>query len=496
MSTGFLSRLDDASSSLRAERKDITPVRPKHLSNAAQTQVSASASASASPAHMSVPTAGGETSNLADYDHKGMGTIRDGRHDGSESKGFSSSSSSSSSSTAGNNLLAGANANANANASSTSNNYSSPARSLPVPSSSSSSSSAVAVAVAAGLDLDALDESINAGIVRAEQISITRNNLPHASSGGGRGGGGGASYAADRKDQHCDFAQIACSKDGSNHRDRDRDRDKDASDSDRCRYSDRDGDRERFGDVEPKEDENLVSLCAEYIFDLFDANMMDDYHAIAEFESRALDAFPDHTSEEISFAQEGLHKEFLTLFEKLIGGFLEQNGSTVEAFYGQVSDYLHRPVNDSRDQAKKTSADEVVDVIFCYTDLRMWCDAMRERAAIRAKYYTNFQKHILQQEQQEQLQRQQLAGPGTGASTSTSASASGALEHGQHRREVELTREALPATAASIAAAACVQPNAAYLAYKSQLEEAAILMANERRQQSKPTPAKNHRLDR
>jgi hypothetical protein len=107
-----------------------------------------------------------------------------------------------------------------------------------------------------------------------------------------------------------------------------------ASDRDEDRDRDRDKDRHAITDEEMKE-ENLVSLCAEYIFDLFDANMMEDYHTISEFESRALDAFPNYLSEEISFAQEGLHKEFLVLFEKLIGGFLMQNGSTTERFYNQ-----------------------------------------------------------------------------------------------------------------------------------------------------------------
>lgn len=146
-------------------------------------------------------------------------------------------------------------------------------------------------------------------------------------------------------------------------------------------------------DCEDKDDEaydgrNLLSLCSEYIFDLFDANMLDDYHTVAAFENRAVEAFVDFNSDEISFAQESLHKEFLSLFENLISAFLHKYGCSTDAFYKQVNDYIHSPIRNTRDAAKKTSADEIVDVIFCYTDLRMWCDAMRERARMRAKYAT------------------------------------------------------------------------------------------------------------
>jgi len=121
---------------------------------------------------------------------------------------------------------------------------------------------------------------------------------------------------------------------------------------------------------------------------------------------------------------------------------------------------------------------------------------MRERSAIRAKYAQTFPQAIVQeqQQQQEQLQQQQQQQQ---QSAEARAGTRG-RERGQRYSEDELlTRGTLPATSASLAASACVQPNAAYLAYKSKLEEAAILMADERRawQQAKPTPAKNHRFD-
>jgi hypothetical protein len=151
---------------------------------------------------------------------------------------------------------------------------------------------------------------------------------------------------------------------------------------------DKGGSKDEHGNTyeHEEEEEDLVSLCSEYIFDLFDANMMEDYHTVANFELRALDAFLDPHCTEISFEQHNLHKEFLELFEKLIEKFLLENNASKDVFYKQVQSYIHRPTKTERDEAKKVSADQVVDVIFCYTDLQMWCNAMRERSALRAKY--------------------------------------------------------------------------------------------------------------
>ena len=43
-------------------------------------------------------------------------------------------------------------------------------------------------------------------------------------------------------------------------------------------------------------------------------------------------------------------------------------------------------VSSSEESESKEKAQEVVDVIFAYTDLSLWASAMRERAKIRQKY--------------------------------------------------------------------------------------------------------------
>ena len=101
-----------------------------------------------------------------------------------------------------------------------------------------------------------------------------------------------------------------------------------------------------------------------------------------------------------------------------------------------------------------SSKSAVIDVIFCYTDLRMWCSAMRERSALRARYFHNINATALNED-------------GNGSSSSTSTNNTN--QQRQHPLANETKIKKLPATDASIAAAACVQPNAAYKAYRSKV---------------------------
>lgn len=137
--------------------------------------------------------------------------------------------------------------------------------------------------------------------------------------------------------------------------------------------------------AEYRKEETLITQAAEYIFDLFDANMLEDYKTMEAFETMAIDAFPDYENSEISFEQERLHREFMDLFESLIGKFLKDKGATHEEFYNMLNEYL-QDKNSGNAAASKESAVEVVDVIFAYTDLQVWCGAMRERSKMRAKW--------------------------------------------------------------------------------------------------------------
>ena len=135
----------------------------------------------------------------------------------------------------------------------------------------------------------------------------------------------------------------------------------------------------------------IIHLVSEYLFDLWDANCMDAYHKVSEFEERAARQF-DPDVEEYTFEQEALHKEFCVLFEELTEGYIKENGYTLEQFYEEARvlveerEKLERegkrverdPWQDPPDP--KEEADEVVEVIHQVASFQAWAEAMRERA--------------------------------------------------------------------------------------------------------------------
>ena len=134
------------------------------------------------------------------------------------------------------------------------------------------------------------------------------------------------------------------------------------------------------GDEKKGRDLKLLERASEYLFDIFDANCMEEYHILNNFEERALRSFPDHESEEISFEQERLHGEFLGIFENLLEKFIlnDESGVSIADFYDQVKRQYHGQ--------SPARAMEVVDVIFNYTDIAQWHEMMRDSALQRLKY--------------------------------------------------------------------------------------------------------------
>ena len=151
---------------------------------------------------------------------------------------------------------------------------------------------------------------------------------------------------------------------------------------------------------------DLLEKATEYLFDIFDANMMEEYHIINNFEERAILAFPvddgggvvegdrgasadddgdgefggrDEVTKEITFEQERLHNEFLGIFEDLIERFLRTEGVSSADFFEQVRESYHGG-------RRMCQAIEVVDVIFCYTDIGQWHSMMTENARQRKRW--------------------------------------------------------------------------------------------------------------
>lgn len=135
--------------------------------------------------------------------------------------------------------------------------------------------------------------------------------------------------------------------------------------------------------------DDIVHKVSEYLFDLWDANCMEDYHKINNFEERAALSF-DPEVEEFTFAQEALHKEFCSLFEEITEGFIKEHGYSLKDFYDESRRLMQAKEQEEgntveRDPWKdppdpKEEADEIIEVIYQVADFRMWAEAMREKA--------------------------------------------------------------------------------------------------------------------
>jgi len=146
---------------------------------------------------------------------------------------------------------------------------------------------------------------------------------------------------------------------------------------------------------------SLLEKATEYLFDIFDANCMEEYRIINSFEERALLAFPiadvnvaadlgEGEGEEITFEQERLHNEFLGIFEELIERFLHAEGVSSASFYEQVREHYHHTQGGRR----QMQAVEVVDVIFTYTDISQWHAMMMENARQRKRWEAHRQTKL------------------------------------------------------------------------------------------------------
>lgn len=140
---------------------------------------------------------------------------------------------------------------------------------------------------------------------------------------------------------------------------------------------------------------SLLERATEYLFDIFDANCMEEYAIINRFEERAIKAFPvrsdaSEVDEEISFEQERLHNEFLGIFEDLLERFLRAENMASAEFFELVRANFHGG-------RKMCQAIEIVDVIFCYTDITQWHAMMRENVHQRRRYESQKRSTPLQE---------------------------------------------------------------------------------------------------
>ena len=135
--------------------------------------------------------------------------------------------------------------------------------------------------------------------------------------------------------------------------------------------------------LDPDKAAELVNLVSEYLFDLFDANMMEEFHVLEDFEIRHMEFF-DPDSEEFTFKQEELHTEFVKLMEGYVEKYIEKEGYTLEQFYEAVH-AQHDETSQGGDDAR-----ECMEVLFEMADIRVWVEGMKARVRFRLLHDKKF----------------------------------------------------------------------------------------------------------
>ena len=108
---------------------------------------------------------------------------------------------------------------------------------------------------------------------------------------------------------------------------------------------------EKIDDEEEHNDIIFYEL-SEYLFDLFDANCMEEFHILNEYEEKAIELLTEEdygnsdsddggegkneAVKEFTLEQYNLHQQFLSKFEGILENFLTENGYTIESFYQQM----------------------------------------------------------------------------------------------------------------------------------------------------------------
>ncbi|CAH0371544.1 unnamed protein product [Pelagomonas calceolata] len=122
----------------------------------------------------------------------------------------------------------------------------------------------------------------------------------------------------------------------------------------------------------PRSPAELVSLVSNYLFDLFDANSMDEYKALEALEDQCM-PHTDPDSEEFSFAQQELHATFVRLLESYVEAYIRSLGRTLADFYDAL-----RELKDGSG-APMLDASDCLDTLYEMEDIRCWIDGVKAR---------------------------------------------------------------------------------------------------------------------
>ncbi|KAJ1461055.1 hypothetical protein M885DRAFT_508604 [Pelagophyceae sp. CCMP2097] len=124
----------------------------------------------------------------------------------------------------------------------------------------------------------------------------------------------------------------------------------------------------------------VVNLVSEFLFDLFDANCMEEFQVLEKFELSVVDKF-DADADELTFKQEELHVRFVRMMEAFVEKYIQSIGCSLDEFY-QAVEVQH----DVLGSQGGMDARECLGVLFEMADLRVWVTGMRQRARYRAAH--------------------------------------------------------------------------------------------------------------
>ena len=133
------------------------------------------------------------------------------------------------------------------------------------------------------------------------------------------------------------------------------------------------------------DDSDILEKLSEYLFDLFDANLMDDYKRMEAFEQKACQIF-DPDEEEYNFEQTEMHEKFKQLFEELTENFLIENGCSHERLYDIAKNAIAKKESSTDFEKKVQVAEaddeelafeilEVIDSVLCFEH---WAAEMKD----------------------------------------------------------------------------------------------------------------------
>ena len=162
--------------------------------------------------------------------------------------------------------------------------------------------------------------------------------------------------------------------------------------------------------IEYNDKSDILDKLSEYLFDLFDANLMEDYMLMETFEIKAIESFRNYEESEFTHEQHALHREFVSLFEQLVEGFLKKEGYTIDVFYDELVHFMKHNRNKGKNSSSssnggsgtvanytfrgsnESAADEVMEVISSYMEFDVWAGLMRKQAQMQSEFRSTREK--------------------------------------------------------------------------------------------------------